>query len=188
MAFSKVKMPSLGNIKFGRWNTSSQTTIHERKEASSQIREVGNHQPDGFRPVPISDEGSAHLDKELVKWGVYWYKYPLLIFLVYCVGTCAAVGHHYYYLWLSGTMPLNDFQQRTVVILGNIFSFIAIFLWRVSCTMSYKQYIWITVKNKSLKVSTLDRIFALTSDPRGFLSWEVWTRTKMLSFMAAIAW
>lgn len=180
----------MGNLKFNRSSPSSndsQTTVHERKEPSPQINAIGD-QTKGFVAVPISDPGSSHHQDTLVKWGVHWHKHPLLILLIFSTGLGAALGHHYYYSYLEGRRPVNDLQKGTVVLVGNILSFLTIFLWRMSCTMSYKQYIWTTVKKKSLKLSTLDKIFALTSDPRGFFSWEVMTKTKVLFVMALIAW
>lgn len=183
-------MPSFGNIKLGRSTTSSNTsqaTIHENKEASTNVQQVKTP-PEAFLASQISDADTSHHDQKLVHWGVGWHKHPLLIILLFTIGTMGALGHHYFYLSFDAKKPVDDLQKQIVVLVGNILSFLAIFMWRLSCTVSYKQYIWTTVKKKSLKLSTLDKIFSLTSDPRGFFSWEVLTKTKVLVVMALIAW
>lgn len=162
---------------------------HGGKDASaSLLTEVKNPSNRSNTP-PSYDPGRELGDGDkVVFWGVRWLRDPLIIAVLFSCGVVSAVGHHLFYSRFDGKRPLNNDQKSYIIVIGNGLVFMTFWFLRVACKMSYSQYMWTTMKKKSLRIMTLDKLFTLTSDPRGFLNWEILFKAKVCTVIALIIW
>ncbi|TVY73141.1 hypothetical protein LSUE1_G007466 [Lachnellula suecica] len=122
---------------------------------------------------------------ELVKWGISW-KTPALMIVFLLSGVAFALGHHFYYMSLHGTPAGTKSRQQWATAFGTAFAFLVVALLKTAAGNAYQQYIWTVVKRKPLELGTLDRLFALTSDPTGIFHLSLIRNAQLAILGAAI--
>lgn len=122
-----------------------------------------------------------------VKWGVVWYA-PLVMVIYGIAGFGVAIGHHFYYRSLHGTQAGSTARQQISTAIGTGLSFLVVTLLRAGGCAAYAQYVWQLVRRKAYKLSTLDKMFALTTEPYGFFSWEMLKHAKFAMLVAIFCW
>jgi hypothetical protein len=135
----------------------------------------------------IRPEKQHHNPSEFVQWGVQWQTIALMTAL-FLMGVAFTVGHHFYYKSLDRTAAGTITQQRWATTIGTGFSFLVVVLLRAVTVSAYQQYIWVLFKRKPLELGTLDKFFALTSDPVGFFSMLLMKEAKLAIVVALICW
>lgn len=107
---------------------------------------------------------------------------------LFVVGIALALGHHFYYQSLNGTLVTSDTRQEWAIRIGTAFAFLTHSSLVASAGTAYAQRLWVTVKRKQFRLEALDNIFSLQSSPFSFLSWEVLSKAKILWLLGLCIW
>ena len=134
-----------------------------------------------------NNSSSHHPTPQFVEWGIPWTT-PILMIVLFYSGVALAVGHHGYYHSLHKTPAGTKSRQRQATAFGTTFSFLIIALLRTAIGNSYEQYIWTLFRKKSFKLNTLDKLFALTTNPAGFFHIPLVKDSKTAVLVALISW
>lgn len=126
-------------------------------------------------------------DRQFIKWGIAWYA-PTLMALYMLGGMALAIGHHFYFSSLHGTVAGSSQRQQWAIGFGTALSFLIVALLRSATSAAYSQYVWIMVRRTSYQIGTLDKLFALTTDPSGFFGVEMFKAAKLAVLIALISW
>jgi hypothetical protein len=125
--------------------------------------------------------------QQYVNWGIAWQ--PPTLMLVFTLGGIGlAIGHHAYFSSLNGTLAGSPGRQQWATRFGTAMSFLVVALLKTANDAAYSQYVWTLVRAKSFSISTIDKLFALTSDPTGFFGWEMMKHAKAAVFLGLICW
>jgi hypothetical protein len=125
--------------------------------------------------------------QQYVNWGIAWQ--PPTLMLVFTLGGIGlAIGHHAYFSSLNGTLAGSSGRQQWATRFGTAMSFLVVALLKTANDAAYSQYVWTLVRAKSFSISTIDKLFALTSDPTGFFGWEMMKHAKAAVFLGLICW
>ncbi|KUJ07823.1 uncharacterized protein LY89DRAFT_742588 [Mollisia scopiformis] len=86
---------------------------------------------------------------------------------------------------LKGRLVLDpQWPQRA----GLALSTFGAFCLTRAVVIAYQQLVWVTLKKRSFKLSTIDAIFNALDDPLGFLDLELISRATRLSILAIQLW
>lgn len=119
----------------------------------------------------------------------HWLRGPLWMVFPLLLGLVLALGHHFYYISLNGNRAGSDRQQQWMAAFGQIFAFSTITSLRLAVVYAYGQYLWTVMRGTHFfKIGTVDKLFSLTSDLRGFFSWEIARKATLLWMLAAVTW
>ncbi|ROW08545.1 hypothetical protein VPNG_06196 [Cytospora leucostoma] len=102
------------------------------------------------------------------------------------LGFFAALGHHLYNASLNGQEVSGDAQWPPRY--GSALAFFVRMVLVGSVQIAYKQQAWLAVKQRALKVSTLDAMFAVYYDPFQFANIEFLLKTTLPAVLAVISW
>ncbi|QSZ37382.1 hypothetical protein DSL72_009480 [Monilinia vaccinii-corymbosi] len=119
---------------------------------------------------------------------VPWHKQPTYMVLFVVSGLAFAATHHGYYSSLNGEQATSDFQKQFAVTLGNLLAFAVVSSFLAAICAAYPQYLWMYVRKKAFTLRTMDKMFALTSDPTGFMSMEILRHAPILALIALFHW
>lgn len=141
----------------------------------------------------LSDVGSNHplqVKVRTAKWGVNWFKKPLVMPIFALAGLGMAIGHHFYFQSLDGHLAPDDgvYSQQVAKQVGNAFVVLALACFRASIVIAYNQYIWTIFRRNSLKVSTIDNLFSLPSRLLSFFSWQLLSKAPLAVVLGAVPW
>ncbi|KUJ15822.1 uncharacterized protein LY89DRAFT_734971 [Mollisia scopiformis] len=118
------------------------------------------------------------------QWGIHWYS-PTCMVVLTLVGIGVMVGHHLYNAKLHGYL-VHDPQwlQRW----GLALSTFGKMCLAGAVEIAYKQRVWVTVKKRPFRLSTIDGIFMACTDPSGFLNFDLITKATILTLLASLVW
>lgn len=179
----------------------SERPLHARKASSVSLDSSSENEKidpqDHFSFSSISQQASLRQPspcninvferQEYVRWGIVWHA-PALMLLYGIGGLAIAIGHHIYFASLHGTQAASSVRQQWPTAIGTASSFLVVTLLRAANCAAYTQYIWSLVRRRSYKLSTLDKMFALTTEPIGLLGWEIIKHAKIALFVALFCW
>lgn len=146
--------------------------------------------------VTLVGEGQGGQDKDhpgcpdaqrTTKWKTHW-KGPSLILSSLLAGIAFALGHHFHYSALDGSVVSSVPRQEWALRFGTAFAFLAQSCLTASVGLAYAQRIWVTAKRKPLALRTLDSVFSLQSNIFSFLNWELLRKAKVLCLLGLVAW
>ncbi|ATZ52494.1 hypothetical protein BCIN_08g01970 [Botrytis cinerea B05.10] len=143
---------------------------------------IGSHE---FYSTP---EAAVTETRGSVQRGVSWHKQPTYMVLFAFLGIALAFTHHGYYSHLDGKQGTNNFQKQFSVTLGSLLAFSVVSSFLAANSAAYPQYLWMSIRNKAFTLSTLDKMFALTSDPMGFMSVEIFRHAPVVALLALVYW
>ncbi|TGO10908.1 hypothetical protein BTUL_0122g00180 [Botrytis tulipae] len=104
------------------------------------------------------------------------------------LGIALACTHHGYYSYLDGKQGTNNFQKQFSITLGSLLAFSVVSSFLAANCAAYPQYLWMFIRKKAFTLSTLDKMFALTSDPMGFISVEIFRHAPVVVLLALVYW
>ncbi|KUJ06311.1 uncharacterized protein LY89DRAFT_633084 [Mollisia scopiformis] len=170
----------------------SENVEHQRSHETSPTDIRKEHRPKGEVKEPFLQSQSHSLrdgvsPEKLVKWGIHW-STPVFILISVLAGVGFALGHHFYYASLDGTTAGSSSRQQWSTRFGTAFAFLVVAALKTTSDLSYNQYIWTLVRRKSFPLGSLDKMFSLTSNPMGFLSFHLTRHAKIGVFIALISW
>jgi hypothetical protein len=122
-----------------------------------------------------------------VKWGITRWQSSSM-FLTTIAGFILAILHHVYYTLLDNSIAGSPSRQQWSLNIGTAFAFGVVAVFKTAGGMAYDQYVWRTVKMKSISVAGLDNLFALTTNPFGFFDWELWNKATLPVLQALLCW
>lgn len=97
-----------------------------------------------------------------------------------------AAAHHGLNASLN-TRPISSFSQTWAHNLGNGLAFGVKTCCTLTIALTCQEVLWYSVQQKSIRVSTLDNMFTLLSNPLSFAS-GAWRSASALTVLAATAW
>lgn len=131
-----------------------------------------------LRPTPDSEE---------VKWGIHWYTPVTIVFLL-LLGLVSAAAHHVFYQQLHGKTVGDEDQQRRVFWIGSSLGFLAKVSFTAVLAISRTQWVWATLRKKSMTLGGIDALFGVSSDPTFFANLNMLRRAKFATLMAIMMW
>lgn len=148
-----------------------------------------------YAPVSIRDSpATQHEVDSPVVWTRGWQAPAMMLFLFVC-GVSVTIGHHEFNRYLSGkdvrdieTMAGEFATQIWILRYGTAFTFLEKTLFASSVAIAYKQHIWITLSDKGNSVSTINAIFAATSDIIALLNPRLIKSSFTSALMALVIW
>lgn len=119
---------------------------------------------------------------------VSWHKKPTYMVLFAVLGIAFAATHHTYYSYLDGKQAGSKFQKQVAVTIGNLLAFCVVSSFLAANCAAYPQYLWMSIRRKAFTLNALDKMFALTSDPTGFRSTEIFRHAPIVALLAIVYW
>ncbi|KAL4908141.1 hypothetical protein BDW74DRAFT_97561 [Aspergillus multicolor] len=120
-------------------------------------------------------------------WGIGWRCPTLMVGLLLC-GAGLATGHHFYYRSLDNTLVSSADQQAWAIRIGTAFAFLVKSALVAAVGIAAAQQIWATLRRKSVKLSGIDGMFGVLSNPISFFIPDLWMYAKTLTLVAIISW
>jgi len=172
-ALSNQDRPAyLGQPENDQRNNSSDNTAFDSSEKLLNDRAIG-----GTSPSP----------QQYIKWGIAW-ESPTFMICFALVGISIALGHHFYFSSLDGTVAGSETRQQWALRFGTAFSFLVVACLKTANDQAYQQYIWTIVRRKSLSLGTLDKLFGLLSNPFSFFSLDLIWQARFAVLLGFICW
>ena len=150
--------------------SSTRLTKHTANNTAGDEVEVASESDDlmskgnSVHPSTLPAEKSSHNHPQ------HKYRQSLLMICYAVVGITLAIAHHFYYPSLNGNKTGSATRQQWATTFGTAFSFIVIAFLKMAIGEAYHQYIWTLMRWQPYSLRCLDKLFALTSHPSGFLS------------------
>jgi hypothetical protein len=107
------------------------------------------------------------------------------MYALFFAGFAFAVGHHAFYHSLD-RKPADD--QIKMMRFGGLLSYAAKASLVGAVVFAYQQHIWVTVINNSLRLRTIDSLFAAVTEPQSLLNWEFLKKARVAVCLAILAW
>ncbi|KAK1761515.1 hypothetical protein QBC47DRAFT_370314 [Echria macrotheca] len=99
-----------------------------------------------------------------------------------------AIGHHFYYQSLSGTVVQSEDQQAWSIRLGTGAAVLTKTSLVALIGIAAVQRIWATLRRKSMTLGGIDAVFGIMGDPTWFFSGELLGHAKILVLLAVVSW
>ncbi|KAF7897151.1 hypothetical protein EAF00_005379 [Botryotinia globosa] len=120
-------------------------------------------------------------------WKINWQQPTFMCSMLMC-GLILAIGHHVYYNSSSKTPAGDATRQAWSIRFGTAFAFLVVACFKAITVSALGQYLWSVVRSKGLKISDLDRLFALTSNPISMISVSVIKNASLAALLGTIFW
>ncbi|KAL2189407.1 Formylmethionine deformylase-like protein [Thermothelomyces heterothallicus CBS 203.75] len=143
-----------------------------------------HHPYDGAAPPP-DGPGGSRLNRfaNSTGWRMASGGWPM--YLMFFLGLAFAVGHHAFYTSLDGK-PADD--QIRMMRFGGFLSYAVKASLVAAVIFAYQQQIWVTVIHNTLRLRTIDCLFAAANEPQSLLNWELIKKARVAVCLAALAW
>jgi hypothetical protein len=163
----------------------STDTAFTQESAQSQDRLLGNTRESGrlqprehhvYSDIEFPEMKSRRWKWINGSWGMYF-------FLI--LGIIGASGHHAFYQHLAGKPATNQIEMLrygAALAYATKASFIA------AVVFAYRQQIWATFRRKSLKMTTIDSLFAAVDDLSALFSLDMARMAKSALALAVMCW
>jgi hypothetical protein len=100
-------------------------------------------------------------------------------------GILGAIGHHIFYHALAGREASDQLQMLRY---GTVLAYFTKACLAGSIIIAFRQRLWLTMRRKTLYVSTIDGLFEAVEDLSELFNLEIWTRAKVAGLMALFVW
>ncbi|KAL2861718.1 hypothetical protein BJX68DRAFT_223128 [Aspergillus pseudodeflectus] len=120
-------------------------------------------------------------------WGVGW-RCPTLMVGLLISGAMLSVGHHFYYRSFDGSRVASREQQTWAIRIGTGFAFLIKSCLVSAVGLAAVQETWSTLRRKSVRLSSIDSMFAVRGSPLAFLTLDLWLYAKTLTVLAVVCW
>lgn len=141
---------------------------------------------------PSAKSGPSSDEPALITstWGIGW-QTPTLMILCYVLATSVAFTHLILFRYLSGKEadgPTRIAPQAYVTTASNILANTFGFLLRASLGIAFAQHLWRILRASALKVSTIEELFNLRSNPLVQFKFSALRAAPLLCALAALMW
>ncbi|CEJ81458.1 hypothetical protein VHEMI01580 [[Torrubiella] hemipterigena] len=103
-------------------------------------------------------------------------------------GFMFAIGHHLFYLSLDGRIIHGQDDQEWNIRIGTGLAFLVKLCLATAVGVSYTQLLWSILKEKAVKLQTIDSLFSLPHNATQFFCLEIWHKASILVPIAAFLW
>lgn len=119
-----------------------------------------------------------------------WAKSSSVFIMSSCfiAGTGFAIGHHFYYQWLSGKIVGDTEKQQWALRIGNLFAAVVATLLKIAIGSAYIQYIWLRLKQKHVSLGTIDAAFQAMDNLISLVIPELLKRMSIALIMVLVCW
>jgi hypothetical protein len=129
---------------------------------------------------------------------IHW-RTPTVMVSAFTAGVLLALGHHFFYYSLSGSIaPSESYQvlsetvsrQQVNLAVGTSLAFMSKSLFSLAVTASYTQVFWRALRKAQYKarLTDIDVVFSVTQDILGLFRASVWRRYSLPLTLAMIFW
>ncbi|THV54258.1 hypothetical protein BGAL_0031g00320 [Botrytis galanthina] len=139
------------------------------------------------QPLQNTNPSMTNQPIDTVIWKINWQQPTFMCSMLIC-GLILAIGHHVYYISLSGSPAGDATRQAWSIRFGTAFAFLVVACFKAITVSALGQYLWSVVRSKGLKISDLDRLFALTSNPISIFSVSVIKNASLAALLGTIFW
>ncbi|KAK4247922.1 Formylmethionine deformylase-like protein [Corynascus novoguineensis] len=141
--------------------------------------------PHPYDGAPPGGQGNSRLDRLRDSTGWRMASSGWRMYVMFFLGLAFAIGHHAFYTSLDG--KLADDQIR-MMRFGGLLSYAAKASLVAAVVFAYQQQIWVTVIHNTLRLRTIDSLFAGVNEPQSLLNWEFVTKARVAVCLAGLAW
>ncbi|KAK7041992.1 hypothetical protein R3P38DRAFT_2610994 [Favolaschia claudopus] len=112
-----------------------------------------------------------------------------------------AVGHHFFYAWLDGTLALTEdmdilhvsrhnliHSQPGASAIGTAFAVLVSAFLGLSASTAFLQSSWRVVGQRAFTLSGLDALWSSPHNALAFLSFDLWRSARGIVIVSALAW
>jgi hypothetical protein len=160
--------------------SSNASTYTFDTDASNAGLLKGFHEPSMVETSPEIRQYRPRTGWVFPYWNKLWTMY-----VFFCLGIHGAIGHHIFYNALAGREASNQLQMLRYGIALAYFTKACLV---GSIIIAYRQRLWLTMRSKTLYVSTIDGLFEVVEDLSALFNSEVWTSAKVTGLMALFIW
>lgn len=114
-----------------------------------------------------------------------WFGSAWPMYFMFFLGVGFASGHHSLYEHLDGK-PADD--QIKMMRFGSLLSYASKSCLLAAVIFAYRQQVWVTARRKTLRLRTVDSLFAAVSEPLALLNLEFLKKAKVAVALAILAW
>ncbi|CZR68194.1 uncharacterized protein PAC_18093 [Phialocephala subalpina] len=115
----------------------------------------------------------------------HWWNMPWMMYLLFILGVCGALGHHAFYSSLAGTEAHNQLQMLRY---GAAIAYFTKASLAASLVLAFRQQIWATFRRKFLSINAIDSLFSGIGDLDALLNLEVFQKAKAAIFLILLLW
>ncbi|KAL5001675.1 hypothetical protein BDV10DRAFT_148449 [Aspergillus recurvatus] len=121
------------------------------------------------------------------KHGIHW-RMPAAMAICWIIGLGLALGHHFYYFSLNGTIVPGQTQQEWSLRVGTGLAFLTKTFLTTGVGIACVQNLWWILRLKPVRLSTLDSMWDIRGNIFNFLDPHVWLRSPNVAILGLISW
>ncbi|KAI9644752.1 hypothetical protein NHQ30_006779 [Ciborinia camelliae] len=118
--------------------------------------------------------------------GLYWWRPIIWMVTWILLGLSVALGHHFAYQRLDRKPP-SVFSQTWAHSLGSVAAFLVKTSFTITVLLALQEVLWFSFRKKAIKISLLDKLFTLSSNPFSFVP-SAFVNAPLATLLAAFAW
>lgn len=164
-------------------HSNSNSSLSRTWLASSEDLQPASPHPLKSVSTPTDSDGNALI----APWGIHW-RTPISMVGLFLVGLGTAIAHHYYYNFLHATPAGTAEAQEWVNRIGTGLAFLSRAALSGVIEIARKQWVWVTLREKSMSLMGINAMFGAGTDPMNFFSGEMLARAKFNTFLAMVIW
>ncbi|KAL6233451.1 hypothetical protein BDW75DRAFT_231960 [Aspergillus navahoensis] len=120
------------------------------------------------------------------KNGIHW-RMPAAMAVCWIIGLGLALGHHFYYFSLDGTIVPGQTQQEWSLRVGTGLAFLTKTFLTTSVGIACVQNFWWILRLKPVRLSTLDSMWDIRGNIFNFLDPHIWLRGPNVAILGLIS-
>lgn len=164
-------------------SNSSQEHFEQETQSSVAVKQsLLNGKEEVAQRKPCNNENST-----IVIWDPRW-KALILMPSFWLIGVALALGHHFYYNSKANIVAPSEDQQQWTIRIGSGLAQLTAAALAAATGLAFTQYLWVTVRRKSMSLGSIDAVFSLTSNPTSFFNDEALIKAKVLIIIAVACW
>ncbi|KAL4786620.1 hypothetical protein BJX76DRAFT_95580 [Aspergillus varians] len=119
--------------------------------------------------------------------GIHW-RMPTAMAVCWIIGLGLALGHHFYYFSLNGTVVPGQTQQEWSLRVGTGLAFLTKTFLTTAVGIACVQNLWWILRLKPVRMSTLDSMWNIRGNIFNFFDLHIWRRGPNVALLGLISW
>ncbi|KAL3478958.1 hypothetical protein BJX99DRAFT_93954 [Aspergillus californicus] len=119
--------------------------------------------------------------------GIHW-RMPTAMCSCWLLGIGLAIGHHFYYASLDGTLVGSQSQQEWSSRIGTGLAFLTKTFLTTAVGIACVQNLWWILRLKAVRLSTLDSMWDIRGSIFNFFDPHIWLRGPNVAILGLISW
>ncbi|KAL4925510.1 uncharacterized protein BDV17DRAFT_183888 [Aspergillus undulatus] len=113
---------------------------------------------------------------------------PTAMGVCWIIGLGLAIGHHFYYFSLDGTIVPGQSQQEWSLRVGTGMAFLTKTFLTTAVGIALVQNLWWILRLRPVRLSTLDSMWDVRGNIFSFLDLHIWLRGPNVAVLGLISW